>query len=86
MQQSILSKKVNRVDVVEVTPFRSLVSSIEDGRVITEVSSGLVRLTSATGELSNNNWNHVPEQSESKPIWRTLKVRAKASFSTEVLA
>ena len=75
-------------EVVVETPFRSLRMSNRGYDAIKDVgpSQRLVRLATSSGRLATSSTGTDDFNKNSRPGWRTLRLRAKATSNVEVIA
>jgi hypothetical protein len=86
MQTSITNRELILAEVVVETPFRSLRMSSRENDTIKDVSHRLVRLATSSGRLVTSSTDTDEFNKNSRPGWRTLRLRAKATSNVEVIA
>lgn len=86
MQTSITNRELILAEVVVETPFRSLRMSSRENDTIQDVSHRLVRLATSSGRLVTSSTDIDEFNKNSRPGWRTLRLRAKATSNVEVIA
>jgi hypothetical protein len=88
MQTSITNRELTLAEVVVETPFRSLRMSNKGNDTIRNVSHNqrLVRLATSSGRLATSSTDTDDFNKNSRPGWRTLRLRAKATSNVEVIA
>ena len=73
-------------EVVVETPFRSLRTSSRGNGTIQDVGHRLVRLATSSGRLVTPTTDTDEINKNSRPGWKTLRLRAKATSNVEVIA
>ncbi len=73
-------------EVVHETPFRSLRMSNGETHVSQNGSYRLVRLATSSGRLTTPSTGADEVNKNGRPGWRTLRLRAKATSNSEVVA
>lgn len=86
MQTSITNRETILAEVVHETPFRSLRVSNGAKHTSQNVSHRLVRLATSSGRLITPSTDSDEFNKNSRPGWRTLRLRAKATSNIEVIA
>ena len=86
MQTSIKNRETIQAEVVYETPFRSLRMSSGVNHTSRNVSHKLVRLATSSGRLITPSTDSDEFNKNRRPGWRTLRLRAKATSNTEVIA
>jgi hypothetical protein len=86
MQTSITNRKMIMAEVVVETPFRSLRMTSGENDTIQDVSHRIVRLATSSGRLVSPSTDTDEFNKNSRPGWRTLRLRAKATSNLEVIA
>jgi hypothetical protein len=86
MQTGITNREMILAEVVIETPFRSLRMSSKGNDTIQDVSHRLVRLATSSGRLATSITDTDDFNKNSRPGWRTLRLRAKATSNVEVIA